>query len=140
MNKEDIYRDLSSLEERYKRLFEEIVSAHNKHNTWSPLIDVYETDESFTVEAEIPGVEKDSLEIRIEDNVLILQGHRKTGKTGRERYHMIERPRGSFSRSFILSEGIDKENITASLKDGILTITIPKRRLSEERKIRIEEV
>lgn len=139
MNKEDIYKDLSSLEERYRRLFEETAFVQNEQNTWSPLIDVYETQDNFTVEAEIPGVEKEKLEIKIEDNLLILKGYRKTGKTGLERYYIIERPRGFFSRSFILSSDIDKESVTASLRDGILTLIIPKKK-SETKKIQIEEV
>jgi HSP20 family protein len=96
---------------------------------WTPPVDLYETASTFVLTAELPGLSRDQIEIHAEDNRIVIRGARAAG-LGRdiscEQYHRVERGHGQFSRAFALPEPIDIEGITADLKDGILTVTIPK--------------
>jgi HSP20 family protein len=96
---------------------------------WTPPVDLYETAGQFVLTAELPGLARDQIEIHVEDNQIVIRGTRST-ETGREipceQYHRVERGHGSFSRAFALPEPIEVEAVTADLKDGILTVTIPK--------------
>jgi HSP20 family protein len=96
---------------------------------WTPPVDLYETASTFVLTAELPGLSRDQIEIHAEDSRIVIRGARAAGP-GRdiscEQYHRVERGHGQFSRAFALPEPIDIEGITADLKDGILTVTIPK--------------
>jgi len=96
---------------------------------WTPPVDLYETAATFVLTAELPGLSRDQIEIHAEDNRIVIRGARAAGP-GRdlpcEQYHRVERGHGQFSRAFALPEPIDVDGITADLKDGILTVTIPK--------------
>jgi HSP20 family protein len=112
--------------------------------SWTPPVDIYETDDAFIVEAELPGVHEEDIEIKVEDDVLFLSGVRKTVREC-QKCHRLEREQGYFSRRFKLSTGtfatetvIDKNHIRASLNDGILTIILPKKEEYITRHIEIE--
>ena len=96
-------------------------------NTWTPTVDISESDKEFTIHTELPGVKKEDIKLQIEEDVLTIQGERKFEKTeeGRE-FRKRERSYGSFVRTFQLPEGVDQELIKASFKDGVLDISIPK--------------
>jgi HSP20 family protein len=93
---------------------------------WTPPVDVYETDDHFGITAELPGVPRENIQIRFKDGQLILEGERAFPAVPCDQYHRIERGHGRFSRGFSLPDAIDFENITADLKDGVLTIKVPK--------------
>ena len=96
---------------------------------WTPPVDLYETSSEFVLTAELPGLMRDQIEIHAEDSRIVIRGARAAGP-GRdipcEQYHRVERGHGRFSRAFSLPEPINVAAITAELKDGILTITMPK--------------
>jgi HSP20 family protein len=96
---------------------------------WTPPVDLYETATEYVLTAELPGLTREQVEIQAEDNRIVIRGERNVGP-GRdvpcEQYHRIERGHGRFSRAFALPESIDVEAVTADLKEGILTLTIPK--------------
>lgn len=96
---------------------------------WTPPVDLYETPDEFVLTAELPGLSRDDIDIHAEDNRIVIRGARSTGP-GRdipcEQYHRVERGHGHFSRAFALPEAIDVDAITADLKDGVLTVTLPK--------------
>src|SRR5690349_13056076 len=96
---------------------------------WTPPVDLYETPDDFVLTAELPGLTRSEIEIHAEDSRITIRGSRAAGP-GREipceQYHRVERGHGRFSRSFSLPEAIDIDRIAADLKDGVLTITIPK--------------
>lgn len=95
---------------------------------WTPAVDVYETDNSLVLKAELPGLDPKEVEIKVEDNTLHLKGERKFEKeTREENYHRIERSYGSFTRTFGLPKTVDSEKAKAEFKDGVLTLTMPKR-------------
>ena len=122
------------------RLFEDTFGRGDSANTWTPAVDVRESDKELRLEVEVPGIRPDDVEITTENGVLTVRGEKRSArKEGDEnnRYHMIERSYGSFIRSFQLPQGLDESAIEASYDDGILSIHIPKTALPQPRKIEI---
>jgi Molecular chaperone (small heat shock protein) len=144
ITKWDPFRDLMVLKDRMNRLFEDLVSSPRFEeseliqSTWSPAVDIYETENELVLTAELPGVEEKDVEIKIEDNTLTLKGERKFEKeTKEENYHRIERAYGSFFRSFSLPNYIDQEKISAEYENGLLRIHMPKKSEVKPRKVKI---
>jgi HSP20 family protein len=96
---------------------------------WTPPVDLYETPSEFVLTAELPGLTRDQIDIHAEDTRIVIRGARAAGP-GRdipcEQYHRVERGHGQFSRAFALPEAIDVDAISADLKDGVLTVIVPK--------------
>jgi HSP20 family protein len=96
---------------------------------WTPPVDLYETPNEFVLSAELPGLARDQIEIHAEDSRITIRGAR-AASPGREipceQYHRVERGHGRFSRAFALPEPIEVDAITADLRDGVLTIVLPK--------------
>jgi len=106
---------------------------------WAPAVDIYETDNDIVLKAELPGVEPKDVEVRVEDNTLYLKGERKFEKEVKEQnYHRVERSYGTFARSFSLPNSINAEKVKAEFKDGLLTITMPKREEAKPKTIKID--
>lgn len=111
---------------------------------FAPRFDVKETAESFTFHADLPGVKESDVDIALNGSRLTISGKRelaqpkeapKEGQTQSENYFLTERSYGSFSRSFTLPESADFEKVGAELKDGVLTVVVPKRAASQPRKV-----
>lgn len=93
-----------------------------------PSFDVKESKDSYVFKADVPGIKEDDLDISLTGNRLTVSGKREEEKREEsERTYAYERSHGSFSRSFTLPEGVDPEHVQADLKDGVLTLLIPKR-------------
>jgi len=112
---------------------------------WTPPVDLYETAGEFVLTAELPGLSRDQIEIHAEDSRVTIRGGRAEPVAGAERkdvpceqYHRIERGHGRFSRVFQLPEPIDVDAIAADLKDGVLTVTIPKATGRAARRINVK--
>jgi HSP20 family protein len=106
---------------------------------WNPSVDIFETDNDVVVKAELPGMDPKSIDVRLENNVLLLKGERHFEKeTKEENYHRVEREYGSFSRAFSLPMAVKEEKITAEYKDGILKIVLPKKEEVKPKTIKIE--
>jgi HSP20 family protein len=93
---------------------------------WTPPVDLYENASTFVLTAELPGLTRDQIDIQAEGNRIVIRGERAAHDASCEQYHRVERGHGRFSRSFILAEAIDVDRITADLRDGLLTLTLPK--------------
>jgi HSP20 family protein len=93
---------------------------------WTPPVDLYETDAGFVLTAELPGLSREDIDIQAEESRIVIRGERATGQVSCEQYHRVERGHGRFSRAFSLPEPVDVEAVSADLKDGVLTIAIPK--------------
>ncbi len=101
---------------------------------WIPAMDLVETDESFVLKADLPGLSEGDVAIEVEDNVLTVSGERTSeNEDKRKGYVRVERSYGSFRRSLTLPKGVDPESVTASFDKGVLEVRIPK---PEERKPR----
>ena len=118
----DPLRDLLALHEQLGQL------VGSDAPGWTPPVDLYETASGYVLTAELPGLSRDQVDIQAEDNRVAIRGERAAGgcELPGEQYHRVERGHGRFSRTFALPEPIDVDGITADLKDGVLTVTIPK--------------
>lgn len=106
-----------------------------------PRVDISEDKKSLIVKADIPGIDSDKVEIDIHDGVLTLSGSvdSETQDTDEDRkYYRYERTSGSFSRSFVLPTAVDEDAVTATAKNGVITITLPKTSVKDKKKITIQ--
>jgi len=95
--------------------------------TWSPRVDVEETEKEIVVKADLPGVEAKDVEVSVFDGILVLRGERKeTREESRKNYHRVERFVGKFYRELPLPPGADADKIAATTAKGVITVTIPK--------------
>ncbi|WP_033067715.1 Hsp20/alpha crystallin family protein [Thalassospira australica] len=95
-------------------------------NWLSPSIDVFDAEDHVELTAELPGVEQDDVDVEVLEGVLTITGEKKTTRESNEGARVVERTYGSFKRSFRLNDNIDADNITASFKNGVLLLTLPK--------------
>ena len=114
------------------RLFEEFfsdfpfVSFPETRSQWNPAVDILERDGNLILQAELPGMAENQIELKIDGNNLILKGERKmSSEDKKENYHRIESSYGSFTRTFMLPETVDADKVSAEYKNGILTVTLP---------------
>ena len=115
----DPLRDLLAIQHRLERL------ASTGPSGWAPAVDLCETADTFIVTAELPGLTREQIRIEVQDGRLTLQG-RRDARVPCEQYHQVERGHGEFSRTFALPPTVQVEGIAADLREGVLTITIPK--------------
>jgi HSP20 family protein len=139
------FRELTTMQERMNKLFEDVMKTPYRSDeglstpNWAPAVDIYETDKEIVMKAELPEMQEKDIEIKVEDNLLILSGERKMEKEVKEEnYHRIERAYGSFNRSFTLPRTVDRENIKASYKDGVLRVLLPKKEEVKPKQIKID--
>lgn len=141
----DPFRDLVTLREKMNRLFEDAASSRGEEkdlvaSSWTPSVDIYETENEVILTAELPGIEDKDITLKIDDNTLTIKGERKFEKEAKEEnYHRIERAYGSFYRSFGLPRYIEQEKIKAKHEHGILKVTMPKKHESKPVSIKIEK-
>jgi len=122
----------------FERAFNESGAASDERS-WRPNVDVYETDGSYVLKADLPGMKKEDIKIDVNDNTLTFTGEKKLEeKTEKDNYVRVERSYGSFTRSFTLSDNVDPENIKASYKDGVLEITLAKKEEAKPKEINVE--
>jgi HSP20 family protein len=105
---------------------------------WTPPVDLFETAVAFVLTAELPGLSRDQIDIHAEESRITIRGERSSGQVSCEQYHRVERGHGRFSRAFVLPEPVDVESVSADLKDGLLTVTIPKAGGRGARRISVE--
>jgi HSP20 family protein len=128
---------------RLQRLLGDILSPANALEgvgAWLPPVDIVEEADRLVFRAEIPGVRKDDIEVKVENGTLVLRGEKKQEKEfNSESAHRVERFYGTFSRSFSLPTSINVEKIEARYRDGVLELTLPKAEEAKARSIRIVE-
>jgi HSP20 family protein len=106
---------------------------------FSPAFEVKETKEGYTFKADVPGVQEKDIEITRTGNRLTIAGKRESEREEKsETYYMCERSYGSFTRAFTLPDGIDGDHVQADLKDGVLTVTVPKLPEAQPQKVTIK--
>lgn len=95
--------------------------------TFSPLVNIVESKDAYFVEAELPGVKKEDIDVSMKEDYLVIKGEKKSfNEEKKEQYRRVERSHGSFYRTIALPSDIDKEQIDAQLKDGVLMISLKK--------------
>jgi HSP20 family protein len=136
-------QDLMVLQDRMNRLFEDATQRRTQTDgsvgdeferaDWTPASDIYETDSGYLIALDLPGIDREALEIDINDNRLVVKGTRAIAES---RQHRTERPRGKFLRTYSVPGSVDQGKIAAEYKDGVLQISLPKR--SEQKPKRID--
>jgi len=107
--------------------------------SFAPTFEVFERKDAYVFKADLPGVKQENLDITLTENRLTIAGRREAEKREEgERFYAYERSFGSFSRSFTLPEGVDAEHVQADLREGVLSLIIPKRPEVQPKKISIK--
>jgi HSP20 family protein len=140
MTRWDPFNDMLSLREAMSQLLEESVVRPGARGGqgFTPALDVSETEEGYLVEAAVPGLKAEDLEITVENNVLTIKGETRQESADKQRnFHRVERRFGSFQRTIGLPTTVKADAIQASLTDGILRLEIPKAEEVKPRKISV---
>ena len=137
------FQDLMAMQDRMTRLIDETLSRIWKEDmaqgVWSPPVDILERGDEVVLKADLPGVTQNEIDIRVEEGTLTIQGERKFVKESpEENYVQIERPYGTFRRTFSIPRTIDQESIKASYKDGVLRIILPRKQEIQPKQIVVE--
>ena len=138
----DPLREMERLHSDLNRLFEGASASEgrteNAPRTWAPAVDVAETEEALIVRAELPGMAREDIDIELSGETLTLRGERKfESEMKKDHYVRIERRYGNFSRSFTLATPIQADKVSASYRDGILEIVLPKSEDTRPRKVQV---
>ena len=138
--------DLLSLQDRMNRLFEDATQRRAtdadirdelERADWYPAADVHEADDEYTVSVDLPGIDRSTLDIGVDDNRLTIKGHRPAPET---QSHSSECPSGTFIRSFGMPNSVDQANIKADYKDGVLRVHLPKVKEQKAKRVQIKVV
>jgi HSP20 family protein len=140
----DPFRELATMQDRINRIFGDAYTRRHdddltQRGEWSPAVDIYENaHQEIVLKAELPGIAREDIDLRVENNTLTLRGERKRDtEVKQEQYHRVERAYGAFSRSFSLPSRIDTEKVRAEFKDGVLAITLPVKAEARPRQIEV---
>ncbi len=138
-------QDLMVLQDRMNRLFEDATQRRThagaasedefERADWTPAADIYETESGYLIALDLPGIDREALEIDVDDNRLMVKGTRATAES---KQHRSERPQGKFLRTFSVPASVDQGKIGAEYKDGVLQIRLPKRSEQKPKKIDIK--
>lgn len=139
---------LLDLQSQIDRLFEDFyrrpfglrpfLNDFNGLGDFSPRMDIDESEQEITVSVELPGIKPEDVEISLEDNTLTISGEKQAEEEQEgKRYYRVERSYGSFSRRIPLPTEVEEEKIDASLKDGLLKVTLPKSKEAQQKSKRI---
>jgi HSP20 family protein len=143
-------KELLNIEREFNRMFHSLSNRFGFGNgdeiereyesaVWSPLSDIFEDNDSYTLTLDLPGVKKDSVKISYVGGLLNISGERKQEKESKDgTYHRVERNYGKYFRSFALPKKIKEDKIDAEFKDGQLTITVPKAEEAKPKEIDIK--
>jgi HSP20 family protein len=135
----DPFRDISVLQDRINRIFNE--SAGRAENAssrmWSPVVDIMETQSDLVVRAELPGMSREDIDIEVTDESLTIRGERKFDEAVKDEYIRVERPYGPFQRSFSIGVPVQPDKVKANYRDGLLEVVIPKAEETKPKKIKI---
>ena len=138
------FREVSRLRREMDRLWDDFfgpgrLGLRPLEAEWAPAMDVAETADKVVVKAEVPGMEPKDIDITLSGEILTIKGEKKSEREEKkENYHLVERSYGSFSRSLKLPAAVDADKIEASYKQGVLTITCPKKEEVKPKAIEIK--
>jgi HSP20 family protein len=140
----DPLKELLDLQERMNRLFDQTLAGERLDPpafapAWSPAADVYETEDGYVLEIELPGLTRDEVAIEVQGTQLVVRGERQIAAAPAAAFHRLERRYGPFARSFRFPDPIDSERVKADLREGILRVEAPRTHARPSgRSIRVE--
>jgi HSP20 family protein len=134
------YDPLASLR-AVETAFSRLLTEPQSNRPWAPSVDIYETENELVVKADLPDVDPNAIDVRVENQTLTIAGERKFEDAGNDKgYHRIERSYGNFVRSFTVPNAFDTDKINAGYKNGVLTVTLTKKETAKPRQIKIDTV
>jgi HSP20 family protein len=123
----------------FEDAFTRMVNEPRATRPWSPAVDIYETENELVLKADVPDVDLKGIDVRVENQTLTISGERKFEQENSSKgYHRIERSYGSFVRSFAVPNSFDTDKIGAGFKNGVLTVTLPKKETAKPRQVKVE--
>jgi HSP20 family protein len=132
------YDPLASLR-AVESAFTRLLTEPQTNRPWAPSVDIYETENELVLKADLPDVDPKEIDVRVENQTLTIAGERKFETSASDKgYHRIERSYGNFVRSFAVPNSFDTDKINAAYKNGVLTVTLPKKETAKPRQIKIE--
>ena len=135
------FHGAATQQDQFNRLFNQSFRKQANESavaTWAPAVDIFETANELVVKADLPDVNEKDIDVQVENNLLTIRGERKFDKSvAEDNYLRIERTYGTFSRSFSLPNTVSAETIRAEYKNGVLTVTLPKREESKPRQVKV---
>jgi HSP20 family protein len=137
----DPFREFLTVSNRVNRTVDDafIQRPEAAFGAWAPPVDIFERQDHLVIRAEVPGIQKEDMDVRIENGVLTLHGERKEEKEVKDvNAHLTERVYGSFTRSFSLPTTVDATKVTAVYKDGVLEVTVPKIETAKPKQVEIK--
>jgi HSP20 family protein len=125
------------------RVFEDAVtrmlSEPRANRPWSPAVDIFETENELVLRADLPDVKLENIDVRVENETLTIKGERRfEQKEDTKGFHRIERSYGNFVRSFSVPATVETDKVGASYKDGVLTVTLPKKEAAKPRQVKVQ--
>ncbi|GAB4291560.1 MAG: Hsp20/alpha crystallin family protein [Myxococcota bacterium] len=136
---------VSDIDRMFERMFDDFWSTglrkgiEDKMVAWSPSVDIEELEDKIVVRADLPGMERNEIKVSVEKDTLSISGERKTmSEEKNERYTRVERSYGSFCRTFALPTNVEAAKIEAVYKDGVLTLTLPKKEKEQPKLVEIK--
>ena len=134
------YDPLASLR-AVESAFSRLLTEPQGNRPWAPSVDIYETQNELVFKADVPDVDPEQIEVKVENQTLSIAGERKFESEATEKgYHRIERSYGHFVRSFAVPNAFDTENINAAYRNGVLTVTLHKKEAAKPRQVKIQTV
>lgn len=140
--KVDPFREFAVMQDRLNRLFGNVYLRDEDtgfRGSWVPSVDIFETDtHDLVLRAELPGMTREDIEVTVENGTLVIKGEKKFDPAVKEEhYRRIERPYGTFHRSFTLPNTVDPAAVTAEYKNGVLTVSLPFKEEAKPRTINV---
>jgi HSP20 family protein len=115
------------------------LSEPRANRLWSPPVDVFETEDELVLKADVPEVDSQAIDVRVENDTLTLSGERQGERDNHSKgYHRIERGYGQFTRSFSVPHTVDSDKVTAEYQKGVLTVRLPKKAAAKPRQVKID--
>ena len=123
----------------FEDAFSRLLSEPQANRPWSPAVDIYETENELVLKADLPDVDPNDVNVRVENLTLTISGERKFEQENSSKgFHRIERSYGSFVRSFAVPNSFDTDKIAAGFKNGVLTVSLPKKETAKPRQVKVE--
>jgi len=135
----DPYQQIADIQRQLERTFGMAGDGRTQRG-WMPTVDIEQTDREIVLKLDLPGLRREDVSIEVRDHTLIITGERREEKEEKhEGYITRERIFGRFTRSFMLPEGVDPDQVHASFENGVLRVRVPRPREAQPKQIQIEQ-
>jgi len=138
----DPFREMSTMREDMERLFDSMLGRYPREREqalWAPAVDVEETNDAMIIRAELPGMKREDIKVRVAEDAVTISGERKYETEQKDRtFHRVERAYGSFQRTIVLPVSVQGDKAAASYKSGVLELVMPKAERVKAREITVE--